>query len=100
MTLIEIVSLALAPITGVVSWFASKKRHQADTDSVVVRNSSEVIGQWKELSDRYEKELNLIRGRLTRIELELEQERILRKRVEVENGSLKKQIDELRKETL
>lgn len=100
MTLIEIVSLALAPITGVVSWFASKKRHQADTDSVVVRNSSEVIGQWKELSDRYEKELNLIRGRLTRIELELEQERVLRKRVEVENGSLKKQIDELRKETL
>lgn len=75
MTLIEIISLALAPLTGVVSWFASKRKHQAEVDSVIVKNSSEVIQQWKNLADRYEKELNEIRQRLDEVENELIREK-------------------------
>jgi hypothetical protein len=91
----EIVILAMAPITGVVSWFASKKKHQAETDSIIIKNSGAVILQWKALADRYEKELSDIRKRVGEmeekqelLEEELHQEKKLRKEVEDENITL------------
>lgn len=81
---IEILTVFLAPLTGIISWFASKTRYQADTDSVIVQNSAEVIKQWRELAEKYERELTEIRKRLGTLEDEHEQEKEHRQRVEKE----------------
>ena len=77
MSIIELVSLILAPLTGVISWYASKRKHQAETDSVIVKNSGEVMKQWQELADRYENELKEIRIRLSELEEEHRKEKNL-----------------------
>ena len=76
-------------LTGVIAWFASKKRHQAETDTVIIENSTKVIAQWKELAEKYESDLKILSGRLDELERKYNQELMLR--IELEKRLMKSQ---------
>jgi peptidoglycan hydrolase CwlO-like protein len=95
MSWIEIVSLGMAPITGVVSWFASKRKHQAETDGVNIQNTERVLSISDKWIEKMEEQITKLDKRIDQLEQELKEEVKKRKELEEENGILIKKVKHL-----
>jgi hypothetical protein len=95
MSWIEIVSIAMAPITGVVSWFASKRKHRAETDGVNIQNTERVLSISDKWIEKMEGEISRLGKRIIQLEEVLTAEIKIRKGLEEENGTLKKKVKHL-----
>jgi predicted RNase H-like nuclease (RuvC/YqgF family) len=95
MSWIEISSLVMAPIAAVVSWFASKKKHRAETDGVNIKNTERVLSISDNWIKKMEGEISRLGKRIIQLEEVLTAEIKIRKSLEEENGTLKKKVKNL-----
>lgn len=95
---------ATGAIAGLFSYFAGKRKSNAETDSVVIVNAKEIISEWKDLKAQREKDnaelekkINALEVRVEELQLQIDQERARYSKLHAEYLDAVKKIEALKK---
>jgi hypothetical protein len=69
-TMLLLVSNAL---TGVAAWFVGKRKTNAETDNIVLKNLESSVGLYKLIIDNLRDEIKLLNGKMEQMEVKIDE---------------------------